>query len=291
MRPVLRLRRRRRFCGHHVAGLLSRADNDPLNKVDPLGLSPTDTTFSVCLPGMFCSGSITLGGGGPVCSVDLPGGTSIDLPSIGIANEWAAGQSGLSEGPCSAYRFLSGLNPLDDVPLPPDVRQASRKVMDFIEFFEIGSWASVTSLVDIETGPYLDLDPESRACTIGIGELAPSASRGSSAPEDYALFNDIAGGDGQLSYDEARRRFTTVVDVKGAQPVRDAISWPLTQCQFDALVSYSYQIGSPGTNQGTKINNGDLTGGLAEFTNGTSHRPRRVQEQEMWTSCNYDPDG
>ncbi len=42
MAPNLRLRRPHRFCRAHVAGSLSRADNDPLNKTDPLGLRPQD---------------------------------------------------------------------------------------------------------------------------------------------------------------------------------------------------------------------------------------------------------
>ena len=90
--------------------------------------------------------------------------------------------------------------------------------------------------------------------TIGFGWTGP-------LPDDLAP---------PLSRNDARRLLRQTVE-RYAQAVRDAIDVPLRQRSFDALVSFTYNVGVGALRSSTlraKLNSGDVSGAAAEFDRG-----------------------
>lgn len=137
----------------------------------------------------------------------------------------------------------------------------------------------------MRTKPYND---PSGFCTVGIGHLI---GRRRCTQADYSKWGELSEAEVLELFREDIKRFEG--------PVAEAVTVPLNQAQFDALVSFAFNVGIGDAAQGVgfkgstllkKLNAGDYEGAAAEFpkwrwSNGQVHAGlvrRRAEERAMF---------
>ena len=235
MSSNLRLRRARRFCGAHVAGGFSRADNDPLNKTDPLGLRPSDGPFMAMFAMAPAGASF---GGGSSCSLPLPNGGSIDIPTPSFSFMGY----GLSD--CGIFQLGTSRTSFDDgMRLPGSMRHMSEQGQQWQVQWE----ANVL-------GAYNDSEGN---CSVARGILLTN-SRCTS--EQYGQWANLSYGQSVLVSEKK------VFEIEAAFR-SDVASTLLTQWEWDALVDVAWNGPNHGafrrllTGVNTALDDGSISGG------------------------------
>lgn len=248
------------------------ANNDPLNQTDPLGLRPSDDDMDIVA--MSQSQAVVLS--------SLSGG--FDCGSVSVPGQF----DGLIFGPNGPRQFaelfvcgyvdlldplrmaIQSLNGADGALLPDVLRRFSDDGIRFLE-----SWEGVV----LES--YND---SAGHCTIGVGHLL---HRGACTSADPA------------SWTHAQVTAQLRLDIRSREAdVRRLVTVPLTQFQFDALVSFEFNVGVGNFSDSTLLrllNAGDYAGAAAEFQRWTIGGPglvrRRTAEEHLFSNGVYELNG